>query len=159
MPRQTFPTLPASVPAARSYVTDLLDHVPPQFCQTAGLLVSELATNAVRHAGTPEFAVEVTFTRGEGRLWVGVTDTGHGSPVPRAPEVTAEHGRGLQLIAILADRWGAHRRRSTREKTVWFELHTQPNDRQAYSPASATPSTGSDQQSPNHSSTEVAETG
>jgi hypothetical protein len=37
--------------------------------------------------------------------------------------VTAEHGRGLQLVGLLADVWGARRRRSTGEKTVWFELH------------------------------------
>jgi anti-sigma regulatory factor (Ser/Thr protein kinase) len=122
MPQQTFPTWAGSVPAARTFVTDLLGGVPPQLCQTAAVLVSELATNAVRHAGTPEFVVEVTITPGQGRLWVGVTDTGLGLAVPRTPEVTAEHGRGLQLIATLADRWGAHRRRSTGEKTVWFEL-------------------------------------
>ena len=134
MARQTFPTWRDSVPAARRYVTDLLGHVPPQFCQTAGLLVSELATNAVRHSGTPEFVVEVTVSA-RGQLWVGVSDTGHGSPVPRNPDVTAEHGRGLQLVATLSDRWGAHRRRTTGEKTVWFELDTQPDDPQAQSPS------------------------
>jgi anti-sigma regulatory factor (Ser/Thr protein kinase) len=121
MPRRTFAADPGSVPAARSYVTDLLGQAPAQLCQTAALLVSELTTNVVRHAGTPQFVVAVEFTPGE-RLWVGVTDTGSGSPVPQTPAVTAEHGRGLQLVATLADRWGAQRRRSTREKTVWFEL-------------------------------------
>jgi anti-sigma regulatory factor (Ser/Thr protein kinase) len=121
MARQTFSADPGSVPAARRYVTDLLGQAPAQLCQTAALLVSELATNVVRHADTRQFVVEVEFTPGD-RLRVGVTDTGHGSPVPQTPAVTAEHGRGLQLVATLADRWGAHRRRSTHEKTVWFEL-------------------------------------
>ena len=110
------------MPAARRYVTDLLGDVPPALCQVAAVLVSELATNAVRHANTLEFAVEVRFTPAEGLLWVGVSDTGAGQPVPRTPLITAEHGRGLQLVATLADRWGAHRRRATGEKTVWFEL-------------------------------------
>jgi anti-sigma regulatory factor (Ser/Thr protein kinase) len=121
MARQTFSADPGSVPAARRYVTDLLGQAPAQLCQTAALLVSELATNVVRHAGTRQFVVEVEFTPGD-RLRVGVTDTGHGSPVLQTPPVTAEHGRGLQLVATFADRWGAHRRRSTNEKTVWFEL-------------------------------------
>jgi anti-sigma regulatory factor (Ser/Thr protein kinase) len=121
VPRRTFPAHPGSVPVARRYVTELLGQAPSPLCQTAELLVSELTTNVVRHAGAPQFVVAVEFTPGE-RLWVGVTDTGPGSPVPQTPAVTAEHGRGLQLVATLADRWGAQRRRSTREKTVWFEL-------------------------------------
>ena len=151
MPRQAFPSWRDSVPAARRYVTDLLGHVPPQFCETAGLLVSELATNAVRHSGTPEFVVEVTFGA-RGQLWVGVTDTGSGSPLPRNPDVTAEHGRGLRLVATLSDRWGAHRRRATGEKTVWFELDTQPDDRQAQFPSS-------DASLPDHSPARGPETG
>ena len=126
MPRRTFAAFPSSVPAAREWVTELLGQAPAQLCQTAALLVSELATNVVRHAGTPQFVVDVEFTGADGRLWVGVTDTGAGLPVPRTPDVTAEHGRGLQLVASLADRWGAQRRRSTREKTVWFELNDPP---------------------------------
>ena len=121
MPRRSFPAFPASVPAARGFVTDTLAEAPVELCRTAGLLVSELATNAVRHAGTPHFVVDVEYAPGESAR-VAVTDTGEGQPIPRNPDPTAEHGRGLQLVAILADRWGAHRRRATREKTVWFEL-------------------------------------
>jgi len=120
--RRAFLASDESVPAARQYVADLLEHAPVQLCETAALLVSELATNAVRHAGTPQFVIEVQLPAGDGPVWVGVTDTGTGSPIPQQPDVTAEHGRGLQLVATLADRWGAHRRRSTQEKTVWFEL-------------------------------------
>jgi two-component sensor histidine kinase len=128
VPSRTFPAWPQSVPDARRFVTDLLDselggQVSPQLCQTAALLVSELATNAVRHAGVSDFAVEVAFFPAEGRLWIGVMDAGAGQPVKGTPSVTEEHGRGLQLVGLLADVWGARRRRSTGEKTVWFELH------------------------------------
>jgi anti-sigma regulatory factor (Ser/Thr protein kinase) len=125
MPSQTFPAWAGSVAEARRYVTDLLGQVPPQMCQTAALLVSELATNAVRHSGARQFAVEVQFLPGGG-LWVGVTDDGIGYPTPRRPPVTDEHGRGLQLVGTLADRWGARRRRETTTKTVWFELGSTP---------------------------------
>lgn len=126
MPSQSFPAWPESVPDARRYVNDLLRRIPATPCQTAALLVSELATNAVRHAGAREFVVEVQAFPEEGRLWVGVTDDDPGLPVLRAPSVTAEHGRGMRLVASLSDRWGARRRRDTTEKTVWFELSYPP---------------------------------
>ena len=127
MPSQRFPAWAQSVPDARRYVTDLLDvglmgQVPPQLCQTAALLVSELATNVVRHAGVGDYTVGVEFFPAEGRLWIGVTDTGPGQPLLRHPGTTAEHGRGLQLVSLMSDRWGAHRRRAANEKTIWFEL-------------------------------------
>jgi anti-sigma regulatory factor (Ser/Thr protein kinase) len=120
VPGRTFPAWPESVPDARGYVTDLLGRVPPALCQTAALLVSELATNVVRHSGAQSFGIEVRFL--PARVWVGITDAGRGEPVLRRPPVTEEHGRGLQLVATLADRWGAGRRRNSPEKTVWFEL-------------------------------------
>jgi two-component sensor histidine kinase len=122
MSSQSFAAWPDSIPAARRYVSEALGAVPPTLCQTAALLVSELATNAVRHAGGHMFVVEVQTLPLEGRLWIGVTDSDAGLPVLRTPAVTAEHGRGLQLVAKLSDRWGARRRRNSAEKTVWFEL-------------------------------------
>ena len=122
MSSRTFPAWPDSIPAARQYVGDVLGGVHPSLCQTAALLVSELATNAIRHAGGHDFVVEIRQFPDEGRLWVGVTDDGAALPVLRTPDVTAERGRGIQLVSILADRWGAGRRRSSTEKTVWFEL-------------------------------------
>ncbi|MGY1631149.1 ATP-binding protein [Geodermatophilus sp. SYSU D01186] len=122
MTSRTFTAWPDSVPAARGYVTDLLASVPPALCQTAALLVSELATNAIRHAGVRQFVVDVRYLPAEGRLWIGVTDDGPGQPLLRNPAVTTEHGRGLRLVATLADRWGARRRRGSADKTVWFEL-------------------------------------
>jgi two-component sensor histidine kinase len=125
MSSRTFPAWPESIPAARHYVSDLLGGLHPGLCQTAALLVSELATNAVRHARGRDFVVEVREFPEEGRLWIGVTDSEAAFPVLRTPDVTSEHGRGVQLVSTLADRWGAGRRRSTTEKTVWFELDYQ----------------------------------
>jgi anti-sigma regulatory factor (Ser/Thr protein kinase) len=126
MPSRTFSTWTDAVPAARAFVADALDGVPPQFCQTAALLVSELATNAVRHSGAREFTVRLEHNLSEGLLWIGVSDSGDGQPVLRHPGATSEHGRGLQLVSLLSDRWGAQRRRATDEKTIWFELLTPP---------------------------------
>jgi anti-sigma regulatory factor (Ser/Thr protein kinase) len=133
MPSQTFPAWATSIAAARSYVADQLgapgwsQQVPSELCQTAALLVSELATNAVRHSGARQFVVEIRLDPDQRLVWVGVTDDGPGFPTPRTPPVTAEHGRGLQLVGTLADRWGARRQRDTTRKTVWFELNTPAN--------------------------------
>ena len=128
MATRTFPPTAGSIPAARRFVGETLPHVPADSCRTAALLVSELATNAVRHAGGGSFVVEVLTFPDEGRLWIGVTDGDAGLPVLRTPAVTEERGRGLQLISTLADRWGARRRRAVPEKTVWFELGYTPVD-------------------------------
>ena len=130
MSRQSFPAWPMSVPVARSFVTDQLVRHPPALCETAGLLVSELATNVIRHTDSSSFVVDVDDLADDGVLRVGVTDTGTALPVLRTPGPTAERGRGIQLVSVLADRWGASRVRGGRVKTVWFELRY-PSERTA----------------------------
>ena len=125
MTSRTFPAWTESVPAARAFVADTLSGLP-ELCQTAALLISELATNAIRHSGAREFTVRLEYDATAGRLWAGVSETGRGQPVLRDPGVTAEHGRGLRLVSLLSDRWGAQRRRATNEKTIWFELNGAP---------------------------------
>ncbi|MGY1837628.1 ATP-binding protein [Blastococcus sp. SYSU DS0510] len=121
MPSRTFSAYPPSVPAARRHVAEALADLPEQLRETAELLVSELVTNAIRHSGGADLAVSVERLSAE-RVCIGVTDDGHGYPVLRSPKVTDEHGRGLQLIGLLADRWGVRRTRGSDAKTVWFEL-------------------------------------
>ena len=121
MASRSFPGLAGSIPLARRFVGEALERLPQEICQAAALLVSELATNAVRHGGG-NFRVTVEDRPEERRLWVGVTDDGRGRPQLLMPPVTAEHGRGLQLVGRLASRWGVRRSRDDGEKTVWFEL-------------------------------------
>ncbi|MHB9861789.1 SpoIIE family protein phosphatase [Streptomyces sp. YIM S03343] len=86
------------------------------------IVVSELVTNAVVHAGTD---VELLCRPdGSGGLVVEVGDH-HPSRAPRGtgPEVpygTPEYGRGLRLVATLAESWGVTYRRGA--KTVWARL-------------------------------------
>ena len=122
MPSRSFPAYAVSVPTARGFVTELLDGWPGRLQETAALLVSELATNAVRHGSGQDFDISVRLGPGDDQLWVGVTDRGPGLPSARQPPVTDEHGRGLQLVGLLASRWGVRRARGSRTKTVWFEL-------------------------------------
>ncbi|WP_327295474.1 MULTISPECIES: ATP-binding protein [unclassified Streptomyces] len=116
----TFPAEPDAVRVARRAVRDTLRtwELDGPFGDVATLLVSELVTNSMRHASGP---IGVRVARlDQATLRVEVSD-----PLPDAPrERTAgpddESGRGLQLVACSAQRWGTARGRSG--KTVWFEL-------------------------------------
>ncbi|MCA1830129.1 MAG: ATP-binding protein [Actinobacteria bacterium] len=85
------------------------------------LLVSELVTNASRHAGTGEDAeIRVTISSWKERTHVEVVDAGRGF----RPSVTdvrpGDGGWGLQLVKRLSDRWGVERRDGC--TVVWFDL-------------------------------------
>lgn len=119
--RVRLPADPGSAGRARSFTAGRFAAagMPGAAVDIGLLLVSELATNALRHAGT-EFEVEVTATRTGVR--VAVSDD---SPQrPREPLVLpgpdAEGGRGLAIVDELADRWGVAG--DPLGKTVWFEL-------------------------------------
>jgi hypothetical protein len=89
----------------------------------AVLLVSELFGNSVRHSGScvAGETVTVAVRAGSGLVRVEVTDRS-GAGVPRLCRAgdEGEGGRGLELVAGLATRWG-WRRRGGRTVT-WFEL-------------------------------------
>jgi len=85
----------------------------------AAVVVSELVTNAVQHAGE----------RGQLRLVLGVTgevlrlELADGSSVrPLAREVTEadERGRGMHIVEVLTARWGVEEHGTG--KRVWVEL-------------------------------------
>jgi anti-sigma regulatory factor (Ser/Thr protein kinase) len=85
------------------------------------LLVSELVTNSVRHAGMAENDhVELDVSLAGDTLHVQVGDTGSGfEPRRRTAEPTRPGGWGLFLVEKLSDRWGVARNSLTR---VWFEI-------------------------------------
>jgi anti-sigma regulatory factor (Ser/Thr protein kinase) len=89
----------------------------------AALLVSELYGNSVRHSrsGAPGQTVTVTVSAGNGVVRVEVTDRGGpGVPELRPACRDADGGRGLQLVAGLAARWGWRQRDG--QTVTWFEL-------------------------------------
>ncbi|MFI0778510.1 SpoIIE family protein phosphatase [Streptomyces sp. NPDC021212] len=145
-------TLPGSVRApgvARTFVratlagqtaTEILGPgaIGARVTEDAALLVSELVTNAVLHAGT---RVEVTcrLRAGNGAedsgdteaepvdrpgIVIEVADLHPASVVLGGPD-TQRHGRGrgLQLIGAIAESWGVTYHRS--RKSVWFRLDTE----------------------------------
>jgi anti-sigma regulatory factor (Ser/Thr protein kinase) len=107
---------------ARAFVAGVLG--PGHPCgDDAALLVSELFGNSVLYSGSgaPGETVTVAVRAREGLVRVEVTDrSGPVVPELRVAGRDAEGGRGLQLVAGLAARWG-WRRRGGRTVT-WFEL-------------------------------------
>ncbi len=83
----------------------------------AALLVTELVTNAARHA---QSAVDVTIAGVDGRVRIEARDDS--SAIPTAPRVNSEtRHRGVQLIEDLSVGWGVDVR-GDRGKVVWCEL-------------------------------------
>lgn len=86
---------------------------------TLMLLVTELVTNAVLHAGAPGSPVLLRVLAGPAILRVEVHDRGPGFE-QRTPEPRGSHGGyGLFLVERMSSRWGVHRNETT---YVWFEL-------------------------------------
>ena len=110
---------PATAGAARRYVRDVLDanHVNEKVIGLVELLTSEVVTNALLHArGADELQVEVR----PAVVRVEVQDPSSLLPSPRRAGAEAVSGRGLKIVAALAQAWGVEMR--PRGKRVWFEV-------------------------------------
>ena len=120
------PARPAVVAQARNLVTDQLsawDIKEPSF--VTELLVSELVTNAIRHADPP-IQLRLIHDR---HLICEVSDASSTAPHLRRARTYDEGGRGLMLVAQLTSAWGTRQTRTG--KTIWAEQsldETSPDD-------------------------------
>lgn len=110
-----------SAAVARHALDDLEGGVPPDQLGDVRLLVSELVTNAIRHAGLDDTdAIRLAVAVDRDTIRVEVHDPGRGFEVGDAPtDPERASGWGLFLVETLADRWGVERQAGTH---VWFEL-------------------------------------
>jgi PAS domain S-box-containing protein len=107
---------PKSASHARSLVrSTLVSWELAALVDTAELLVSELVTNAVRHA---RGEIELRLAKG-GTLVCEVADGDERMPRRYQADAADERGRGLMLVGELADDWGT--RPTAHGKVVWFE--------------------------------------
>ncbi|MEU8547504.1 SpoIIE family protein phosphatase [Streptomyces roseoverticillatus] len=112
------------LPAERSTVADARKFASEQLAAwgleelgfTTELVVSELVTNAVRHAYAP---IRLRLIRERSSLICEVSDASSTSPRMRRARLTDEGGRGLLLVAQLTERWGT--RFTADGKTIWAE--------------------------------------
>ncbi|MER5730323.1 SpoIIE family protein phosphatase [Streptomyces sp. NPDC002138] len=110
------PADPAQVSAVRAAATDQLARWGlDELAFTAELLLSELVTNAVRY-GTEPIQVRLIHDRA---LICEVSDGSSTAPHLRRADTTDEGGRGLFLVAQLAQSWGT--RYTHRGKVIWAE--------------------------------------
>lgn len=110
--------------------------------EAAELLVSEVVTNAVVHAGT---SVDVSLALTDDGLRVEVGDGSPHVPLPRHYATTAGTGRGLVMLQSMVDDWGVTPKEDG--KTVWFQLSIdtmQRNTGAKLAQASVTPAHSSD---------------
>ncbi|MBV8944743.1 MAG: ATP-binding protein [Solirubrobacterales bacterium] len=115
---RTFPHEPESVPAARRFATSVLRGASAHTLEAVELMVSELATNCIRHTNS-EF--DLTIIRNGSDIRVEATDWAGGTPAMRSPKPTDASGRGLKIVDTLSARWGVAPRASA-GKTVWFMI-------------------------------------
>ncbi|MEU3981216.1 ATP-binding SpoIIE family protein phosphatase [Streptomyces sp. NPDC026672] len=130
----TLPGSPLAPGAARALLRSALTEwtrggllAGERLAEDALLVLSELVTNAVVHAGT-DVGIVCSADPATGTLTVEVTDH-HPSRAPRddpagPPREAPESGRGLQLVANLSESWGVGYR--TGAKTVWARLPARP---------------------------------
>ena len=112
---------PDSAAEARRALGEVSDHLTPRRLEDAQLLVSELVTNAIRHAGLEEAdTIKLVVETGDRALRIEVCDSGTGFELAEPePDPARPSGWGLYLVRELSDRWGVERNEETR---VWFEL-------------------------------------
>jgi PAS domain S-box-containing protein len=107
---------PAAVAEARKNAADRLEEWGLTDAAFATeLIVSELVTNAIRHA-EPPIQLRLIHDR---TLICEVSDAGNTAPHMRRARTYDEGGRGLLLVAQLTQRWGT--RPTVKGKTIWAE--------------------------------------
>jgi anti-sigma regulatory factor (Ser/Thr protein kinase) len=114
----TLPEDLSSVPAGRRLIrAQLAEWDLDRQSDLAELLVSELVTNALRHAGGKPV---LTLWFREGMLHCAVEDGNADLPPLHVPDVYDENGRGLQMVDLLSQFWGVEH--TGTGKAVWFEV-------------------------------------
>ncbi|MFH9353756.1 ATP-binding protein [Kitasatospora sp. NPDC017646] len=123
-----FSSTPRGARLARRLVSHRLDDwgygYDSPLNDTLSLITAELAANAVRHGRVPGRDFAVRLAEHPDTLRVKVSDTRAERTPPAilpTPADDAESGRGLLLVAALADRWGTSPRPAAPGKTVWAE--------------------------------------
>ncbi|GLZ02906.1 hypothetical protein Acsp03_03730 [Actinomadura sp. NBRC 104412] len=121
----SLPAAHESVPRARAFVRNLIGaRGIADVRDDAEILVSELVTNAIRHASTSGAPLRLVILRAGERLRIEVHDPSPAAPSARRIDLLEETGRGWFLVAAIADRHGTDLTYSG--KAVWCELTAWP---------------------------------
>ncbi|HEV2373175.1 MAG TPA: ATP-binding protein [Streptosporangiaceae bacterium] len=123
--QQTFRATPDQVREARRFLARTLGE--SEVTEDAVLCLSELATNATRHSDSarPGGQFTVRAVLAAGCVHVEVEDDG-GTWRQGGRANDGVGGRGLRIVAELADSWGTTRYEARGKRTVWFEISSPP---------------------------------
>ncbi len=113
---------PEAVQAARHSLDRLGDSLPPEKLEDVRLVVSELVTNSVLHAGlSPDDRICLSVVVSAGSVRGRVCDPGLGfeKPSKLSPRHDLRGGWGLPIVEAISDRWGVEKGRHV---CVWFEI-------------------------------------
>lgn len=117
---ENYERVPESAGAARRLVVRALETWQlAQLADTATLVVTELVSNAVRHACGDGMRVTV-LRMSDRRVRVSVTDRDPARPRVQDQDPQQERGRGLIIVAAESERWGVELLPGG--KQVWSEL-------------------------------------
>lgn len=118
--------LPSAVPCARLHAKNILRewdlvHV----ADNAELIVSELMTNAWKATRLlPDIQPIILYLQASrDYLMIQVWDALPAAPAPQPHAIDSETGRGLEIVALLSDRWGFYHPAGG-GKVVWAALVT-----------------------------------
>ncbi|SHN14356.1 ATP-binding protein [Cryptosporangium aurantiacum] len=116
---EEYPPLAGAVTEVRRTVRTMLTQwqVPGPAAEDILLVVEELLANVIDHAQTP---FRITVDRRGSTVQVAVRDRSCAPPRMREVDLTALRGRGLRLVAAIAQRWGYDGEDTG--KTVWAEV-------------------------------------
>ena len=105
---------------ARREIARLRADLDPPLLESVRLLVTELVTNSVRHAGAG--SVELAVLVGSERVRVEIANPGSPfEPVLREADPSTDEGWGLFLVDRISDSWGVVEEDAGTQR-VWFEL-------------------------------------
>lgn len=103
-------SIPESAGIARWHVRAAFEyHGLDCYADAAQIIVSELVSNAIKHAGadwTEKIGVSLVRVHNPEAITVAVTDSSPYPPVKREAPADSEQGRGLQIIEALSPNWG-----------------------------------------------------
>lgn len=116
---QSVPADPGASGEARRFLLETAGEwgLSPEVTEVAQLVVSELVSNAVEHAGTGS---TITLELDDALLKISVRDGSTVQPVPRPLDMVSFRGRGLPLIDQVSEEWGILDHSDG--KTVWAAL-------------------------------------
>lgn len=116
-------TMSSAVDARRALVSELRAvGVDPVLVDECEIVISELVTNAVRHAKPlADGKIRVNWSVRAGVVEIDVTDGGGPtSPRPAPRSVWSAGGRGLRIVGSLAHEWGVRENKTS--STVWASM-------------------------------------